>query len=218
MLRITNGLKILNITKEVVNTDSYVINSQTVRWRKPRWIPQAKSKIFKVPPKTVIPEDEKIELMRLTNNYKTQIKSIRRYLHGKYYRLGTFDTNVEEQRKQFEEDFASCVEINNKWNDEQRVVREKRVAEELEEALNVARDRLELELKKREEKQQLIEEIVRKEKEESKNYITPENIDAAIERALATTVDYNFAINLDGEEIKDFEHEKKTEQKATVSQ
>lgn len=215
MFRI-NSFKILNITKEVLNTDSYVINSQRIRWRKPRWIPIAKSKIFKVPPRTVIPEDERIELMRLNNNYKTQIKSIRRYLNMKYYTGDAIDINLEEEEKRFEEDFARCMKINNKWNEEQRVQREKRVAEELEEALSFARNRKESELKKREEKHQLIEEIVRKEKEASKNYITLENIDAAIEHALANPVNYNFAVNLDGEKITDFEHEKKTEQKASI--
>lgn len=218
MLRITNNFRILNLTKEVLNTDSYVINSQTIRWRKPRWVPIAKSKVFKVPPRPVVPEDEKIELKRLNNNYNTQIKSIRRYLSNKYYRFGSSEINPEEQKRQFEEDYVRCMELNNKWNEEQKVLREKRVAEKLEDELNFARNRIEREILKQQEKFELIEEIVRKEKEKSKNYITAENIDVAIEHALANPVDYNFAINLNGEKVTDVNDEKKKEQKASVNQ
>lgn len=44
---------------------------QSVRWRrKPRWLPMAKSKLFKIPPRPVMPEEEKHEWLRLNNNYK----------------------------------------------------------------------------------------------------------------------------------------------------
>ncbi|XP_018563226.1 probable 28S ribosomal protein S26, mitochondrial [Anoplophora glabripennis] len=218
MLRITNNFRILNLTKEVLTTDSNLINSQTVRWRKPRWVPIAKSKIFKVPPRPVVPEDEEVELKRLSNNYKTQIKSIRRYLSNTYYILGKTEIDPEEQKRQFEEDYARSMELNNKWNEEQKILREKRVAENLEYELNFARNRVQREILKRQEKLQLIEEIVRKEKEKSKSYITSENIDTAIEQALANPVDYNFAVNLNGEKVTHFEHEKKTEKKTSVIQ
>lgn len=44
---------------------------QCVRWRrKPRWIPTAKSKMFRVPERKVQDEHEKVELLRLHNNYR----------------------------------------------------------------------------------------------------------------------------------------------------
>lgn len=44
---------------------------QSVRWhRKPRWVPVAKSKIFKVPERRHEDPEERAELMRLHQNYK----------------------------------------------------------------------------------------------------------------------------------------------------
>lgn len=67
------------LTKQVL--ENPVINStfsQLVRWRrKPRWLPTAKSKLYKVPQRPVVPEEERLELQRLHYNYKTQIKAIR---------------------------------------------------------------------------------------------------------------------------------------------
>ncbi|KAJ8965177.1 hypothetical protein NQ314_004320 [Rhamnusium bicolor] len=199
MLRLVNNFRNLTITKESLSIN--YTNYQPVRWRKPIWLPVAKTKIFKVPPRTVIPEEEKVELMRLYNSYRTQIKSLRRYLTYKYCTKFLASEDPEEQKKIFEEDFARCIEINKKWNEEQNVLREKRVAEELEVNLDFARNRIELELIKQEEKLQKVEEIVRREKEQGKSFITSENIDEAIEYALHNSVDYNFAIDLNGEKI-----------------
>lgn len=53
------------------NVSSNPSSIQTVRFRrKPRWIPTARSKMFRVPERTIIPEDEKVELLRLNGNYK----------------------------------------------------------------------------------------------------------------------------------------------------
>lgn len=53
------------------NVSSNPTSIQTVRFRrKPRWIPTARSKMFRVPERTIVPEDEKVELLRLNSNYK----------------------------------------------------------------------------------------------------------------------------------------------------
>lgn len=50
---------------------------QSVRWkRKPIWLPTAKTKIFRIPQHTPMPEDEKIEFYRLDQNYKTLTNSL----------------------------------------------------------------------------------------------------------------------------------------------
>lgn len=44
---------------------------QSVRWhRKPRWVPIAKSKMFRVPERKQEDPEERAELMRLHHNYK----------------------------------------------------------------------------------------------------------------------------------------------------
>lgn len=54
------------------------LNCQSVRWRrKARWLPVAKSKMFRIPKRPVIPEEEQHELRRLHQIYKTNMKSLR---------------------------------------------------------------------------------------------------------------------------------------------
>lgn len=55
---------------------------QCIRWkRKPIWLPTAKSKIFRVPKRPVLPAEDKDELQRLYNNYKTYMSSLRYVLY-----------------------------------------------------------------------------------------------------------------------------------------
>lgn len=101
----------------------------------------------------------------------------------------------------FEEDLKRCTSINEKWNKKQREIREKAISKQQENDIIAALEKVELEKKKIKEMKENIEEIVRKEKEQSKTFITAENIDAAIEQALANPVDYNFALISSGEKI-----------------
>ena len=54
------------------------IYAQSLRWkRKPIWLPTAKTKLFRVPVRPKIPEDEKLEIQRLYNNYRTYYRSVK---------------------------------------------------------------------------------------------------------------------------------------------
>lgn len=65
-----------SVIKPIKNAvQSNVTNSlacvQCVQYhRKPRWLPQAKSKVFRVPERRKQNDDEKAELLRLHNHYK----------------------------------------------------------------------------------------------------------------------------------------------------
>lgn len=51
--------------------------SQAIRWhRKPLYLGPAKSKLFKVPQRYLIPRPEDVEILRLFNNYRTYKKSL----------------------------------------------------------------------------------------------------------------------------------------------
>lgn len=174
-------------------------NLITVRWRrKPRWLPTARSKVFKVPQRPNKPQEEHEEIKRLYNNYRTHMKSIRRYLFYRYSTELESQSNTEQQQLETEEDFIRCSKINDEWNGRCKVEREKRLEELLKKDVLLAKEKIESIRMKKEEQLQMIEEIVRQEKEASATYITAENIDAAIEEALNKEVDYNFAIDLDG--------------------
>ncbi|XP_066143886.1 small ribosomal subunit protein mS26 [Euwallacea fornicatus] len=184
--------------------------------RKPRWIPIAKSKQFRIPPVPQIPDDENQELLRLFNNYRNNVRSIRKYLIQKHSYENQTTIETEEIVKQFKEDFLKCQTINNEWNENVKIAREARVNKEHERDLTCARKKVEEELIKQEQIHELSEELVKKEKEASVSFITPENIDAVIDKVLIEIVDYNFAIDLQGEKLlgRESKYTKQLEQKA----
>lgn len=97
-----------------------------------------------------------------------------------------------------EAEYQRCSAINEDWNLEIAKVRDARVAKENAERRVYIAQRIED--KKVRDKQLLLEmeERVRKEKEVAPTFITRENIDQAIETALANPVDFNFAIDPSG--------------------
>lgn len=96
--------------------------------RKPRWLPVAKSKIYRIPKRPVVLEDERLELMRLHNNYKTQMRSIRRFYHEEMIKeKSTRESASSEMSQRLEaEEWARCVELNEKWNAQVAAEREER--------------------------------------------------------------------------------------------
>ena len=59
------------------SANSNVVNLVFVRWRKPRWVPKAKSKIYRVRTPTVFdPEEEEFKNKHL-HIYQTELKSVR---------------------------------------------------------------------------------------------------------------------------------------------
>ena len=60
--------------KSGYNVSSNPACVQCVRWRrKPRWLPVAKTRLFRVPERKQEDPDERAELFRLHNNYKYNI-------------------------------------------------------------------------------------------------------------------------------------------------
>ncbi|XP_015523757.2 probable 28S ribosomal protein S26, mitochondrial [Neodiprion lecontei] len=171
---------------------------QCVRWkRKPLWLGTAKSKLFRIPERPKIPKDETIELLRLHNNYRTLVRSIRHHITeaviGSQARVDT-----ELRAKQEEEDFVRCVALNNEWNESKAKARDERLAK----AREVRREEI---LRKIIAQEQLaakqlenIEKTVKRVKEEAITFITEKNIDQAIEDALNNPVDHNWALDLEG--------------------
>lgn len=86
--------------------------------RKPRWLPVAKSKIYRIPKRPEISDEERQELKRINNNYKTQIRAIRRFYYEDMIKeKSTLDSASSEMSQRLEaEEWARCVELNGQWN------------------------------------------------------------------------------------------------------
>ena len=68
-----SGSRVLNL----INTTCIQSRGKRDWVRKPLGSPMAKSKLFRIPQKPTLPEDEKAEIKRLYDNYKNQMKSLR---------------------------------------------------------------------------------------------------------------------------------------------
>ncbi|XP_015590406.1 probable 28S ribosomal protein S26, mitochondrial isoform X2 [Cephus cinctus] len=202
MLRVTKliGSSTL-ITGNLVSCECAATNSlysQIIRWkRKPIWLPTAKSKMFRVPVKPVIPKEDNDELQRLSNIYRTYMRSLRKYMImiGKKNEI-QFDHSVVEAAEAA--DFEKCSAINNEWNEEIADIRKYRLHKE-----RTQRDvgnwwRMKNYKEMLAENQEKVEEEVRSVKKQAESFITAENIDQAIEEALTIVIDHNAAIDHDG--------------------
>ncbi|KAM3958873.1 mitochondrial ribosomal protein S26 [Aphomia sociella] len=171
--------------------------------RKPRWLPVAKSKIYRIPKRPEITEEERLELLRVNNNYKTQMRAIRRFYHEEMIKeKSTRDSASSDMSLKLEaDDWSRCVEINDKWNAQVALEREERRKKELAAMEEYALARMEAKDRELQLRIEKASQEIKREKELSKTYITPENLDAAIDQALANPVDYNFAIDLHGNQF-----------------
>lgn len=175
---------------------------QCVRWkRKPIWLPTAKTKVFRVPQRPVIPKEDKLELQRLHNVYRTYMNSLRSYIirveETKEVQLNELMSQAAET-----DDFEHCSKMNDQWNRNVAREREIRLATEKQKKKLTIQQKL-LEKKQRDaEMQARVNEEIRRAKEESLTFITAANIDEAIERALEAPVDHNYAIDINGNVYK----------------
>ncbi|CAK1594169.1 unnamed protein product [Parnassius mnemosyne] len=170
--------------------------------RKPRWLPVAKSKIYRIPKRPVVSEEERIELLRINNNYKTQMRAIRRFYHEEMIKeRSTLESASSEMSQRLEaEEWERCVQLNDKWNAQVAAEREERRKKEFEKMEEYALARIEAKDKELKEKIAQASERIRRQKELSTTFITPETLDEAIDHALANPTDYNFAIDLEGQQ------------------
>ncbi|KAJ8686318.1 hypothetical protein QAD02_022112 [Eretmocerus hayati] len=175
------------------------IQHQSLRWkRKPIWLPTAKTKVFRVPVRPKLPVDEALEIQRLYNNYRTYMKSLRHYFYelAKQQEIQLDESVLEKEEK---DDFIRCFEINKSWNE--KIAAERIVYQEKQREEQIAKiaENIQLKKKKDEEKRAMVDAKVREAKLISSTFITRENIDQAIEDALANVVSYNKALTPDGQ-------------------
>lgn len=97
-----------------------------------------------------------------------------------------------------EEDFKVCSVINDEWNAEVAKKREIRLADMREKRKNIILQQLLTKEQQQEKLKNQLKEWIKNVEEESVTFITAENVDAAIEECLANVVNYNRALDLEG--------------------
>ncbi|XP_047511309.1 probable 28S ribosomal protein S26, mitochondrial [Pieris napi] len=168
--------------------------------RKPRWLPVAKSKIYRIPKRPEISVDERLELRRINNAYNTQMRAIRRFYVEDWIReKSSLESATSEMSQRLEADeWLKCEELNDKWNKQIASDREERRKKELEAMEEFSLLRMEAKDKALKERIDRASEKIKKEKELSTTFVTRENLEETIENVLANPIDYNFAIDLKG--------------------
>ena len=171
---------------------------QCVRWkRKPIWLPTAKSKLYRIPKVPVIPEEEAAELKRIHNYYRTHMTSlISHFMQTESANRIKFDPVTV--RALAAKDFVKCNEINEQWNEEVAKQRVQRLAEQREERIKEITLKLEAKRERDLKLRTRVDAEIKKAKEEALTFITPENIDEAIQNALRNIANHNVAIDTDG--------------------
>lgn len=173
------------------------VNLQCVRWRKSRHDPPPKHKVL-VKRRPVPNEWEDSFLLTKYRNYRTHLKGVRGIIVKQVAAVAARDEVVRLTNKS-EEEFPAILEWNEQENKKIGAIRELKLAEQ---AKKVEEERLEKMMQEEEERLehlQYIEQVVMKEKEASKFFITSENMEESIEAAINNPKNYNFGINRQGD-------------------
>lgn len=178
---------------------------ETVRGRKSRTDPKAKSKLGRIKTPSPVDPVEMVVLKERYTEYNLILRALRlefkeQMLRKKYEEeVGSV---AEERTKREAEEHRSLMALNDAENLRICKIREQRMQKEAEAD----------ELKKRETailRQQELENYIKEKErqilllqEEAKDFITPDNLDQRIEEALDNPKNYNFAIDKEGRVVK----------------
>ncbi|XP_008313474.1 small ribosomal subunit protein mS26 [Cynoglossus semilaevis] len=178
---------------------------ESVRGRKSRNDPVAKSKVgrIKVPP----PVDpvEMVVLKERYTEYKLIMNALRMEFREEVLRKKYEEevgSQAEERAKQEAEEHRALMEFNNQ---EKVRILKLRISRFQKEKVEAEQKMLAESLKQEQELQESIKEsemVILQLQEDVKNFITLENVDQRIEEALDNPKNYNFAINKEGKVIK----------------
>ncbi|XP_062378712.1 28S ribosomal protein S26, mitochondrial [Sardina pilchardus] len=178
---------------------------ETVRGRKSRNDPKAKSKVGRIKyPPPVDPEEMVILKERFTE-YNLIMRALRMQFKEEMLRKRYEEETgsvAEERAKQEAEEHQALMAFNDQENERLRKIREVRVQMEQEES---EQTQMEVIL----ERQRVLDELVKEKESEilrlqevAKTFITLENLDQRIEDALDNPRSYNFAIDKEGRVVK----------------
>jgi len=158
----------------------------------------ARSKMFKNPPESLIPLEEQKLIKSLTEEYMMRMRALHFYLHEDDLKVGDKGEAALIAAEKEEQIHIKNLQKNEEENARQAELRAARLAKESEERkVSILRELEEFENSELERLAQ-VDNIVEKHKLEMEKRIEPEDLEKAIETALANPVDYEFAIDLSG--------------------
>ena len=174
--------------------------------RKPIWLPQAPSKLFKIPKKPELSEEEVEMLQQLEFKYQVAFSSLANQCRQQFF-LPTLSSSKESIESQLEkkrnEEFKILISENNEENARVAADREVRRAKELAEWQAYLKQRQLEEAAKNEKLHEKAQKDIETELKRCETFITREKLVEAIEEALLHPVHYDFAVDRGGKVYSD---------------
>lgn len=168
--------------------------------RKTRWMPTAPSKVYKVPTRPDVPEEEKEEIKLLYNTYRTAMKSLDAYLQEDWQRRqgnraqpGHVLSPEEE-----EAEHRQLMQLNAAENARMAAAREARLTEQADAIRGKVARLQQAALEQQQRDHQTAVSLVRTQEEISRLYIPRDKLEEAIENAISSETDHNYAIDREG--------------------
>lgn len=164
---------------------------------KPLWKPVSVQRLFNVPQKKKLSDEDTELLQQEEAAYLDQFRSIKQYFHQEFT-IPVLQGGSNIELKEVQEEHRRLIEENNRENERVAKLREKRLlkerkAEELEDLKKNLIENEKYQVKKERAIQRILEE-----KKRYPTYITKESLKDAIERAIDHPTSYEFAIDLNG--------------------
>nr|CAG4642861.1 EOG090X0FQ9 [Evadne anonyx] len=199
----------INISKSL--NQFYVPKRGKRVWqRKPMGGPPAPSKLFRIPVKPFVPEDEKAEQKRLLDNYRSQMKALRQYFFEQSLKQAVSGESAQLKLKEEDIEHERLMEENLIENKKTALLREERLKAEFE----TTREKVLQSLMKKEKEQALYQEKLCSfiKEQEATPFISKDEVERAIEEALSNPVNFNFAIDFRGNVYSDAPNEFKRDE------
>lgn len=169
--------------------------------RKPIWMPTAPSKLFRITEHTFYTPEEREQSQLLINAYLAQIASLQEFMKREFFlpieESGGLPT--EFLAKELEAD-KTLLEDNARENQRIALIREQEAKSRIEDLENtVMAEKMRVE-EKLIDIGSTVDEFVRRQKADPHNFVTPENIDRHIEKAMDSPVSFSFCIDKSGKQ------------------
>jgi len=158
----------------------------------------ARSKMFVDPPKSLVPKEEQEHIAELNEQYMMRMRALHMYLKEDDIKNSDTGEAAMIAAKKEEEEHLMMIKLNEEENLRIAELRKIRLKAEAEE--RKVRIAQELEDFHESEKIRLaaVDEEVERHKVEMENRIRVEDLESAIEQALANPVDFEYAIDKEG--------------------
>lgn len=170
--------------------------------RKPFGLPTAPSKLFRITDHKFYTPEEVAKIRKLHFEYRDQERLLQEYMKVQFYIPATQAGGLPKEFVELEEqEEAKIRQLNDEKNAQVAKVKEESFAKQRQDMMNRLMDE---KLKREEQLLQLAQDIddyIIEKKTDPDSFVTSDNIEALIERAMQNPISFEFAIDRSGRKL-----------------